>query len=233
MKKQESSTSLPENPLIIRRKRTRRLEELEDLILNFYVPYADIVDKPYSYQEQKLLVDIIEILITQLQGTSHYVDFGRRHLYRHSVDPSEYQTLCDEQKIGPCLTYFRLALDVLYPFCACSRCCCLQQLHGMLIRFFHQYGPRAIRKAYTLREQKALTQTVKLLIRQLRDTPHYRTFVKKRPVKQLPTAVRDELRNQQRDEARLQFIKISHYNPLSSKYKEIKRLSQLQEKGGD
>lgn len=204
MKKFKYNIYLPGNTLIIRRKRTRRLEELEDLVMNFYVPCADIVGKPYSYQEQNLLVDILEILITQLQGTSHYVDFGRRHLYRHSVDPSEYQTLCDEQQKGPCLTYFRLALDVLYPFCASSRFGCLQQLHGMLIRFFHQYGPRAIKKAYTLREQAALTRTIKMLICELRGTPHYRTFLKKRPVKQLPPAVRDELRNQQRDEARLQ-----------------------------
>ena len=56
------------------------LQELEEELKVYYLSYTETVDRPYSEQEQEIIVRIIKMLIRQLRGTSKFQLFSRRLL---------------------------------------------------------------------------------------------------------------------------------------------------------
>lgn len=77
--------------------RLHYLQELERFFKEFYIPYSQAVDKPYSCQERRILVRIIKLLIHQLKGTVTFHLFSGKHARRKPVDPAEDQELHNQE----------------------------------------------------------------------------------------------------------------------------------------
>ena len=56
------------------------------------------VDRPYSEQEQEIIVRIIKMLIRQLRGTSKFQLFSRRGTRRKSEDPDDVEEREERRK---------------------------------------------------------------------------------------------------------------------------------------
>lgn len=67
-------------------ERMHFLQELEEELKVYYLSYTETVDRPYSEQEQEIIVRIIKMLIRQLRGTSKFQLFSRRGTRRKSED---------------------------------------------------------------------------------------------------------------------------------------------------
>ena len=70
-------------------ERMHFLQELEEELKVYYLSYTETVDRPYSEQEQEIIVRIIKMLIRQLRGTSKFQLFSRRGTRRKSEDPEQ------------------------------------------------------------------------------------------------------------------------------------------------
>ena len=217
------------------RVRMHHLEDLSAMLSNFYLPFNRIVNAHYSYEEQTILIDIIEKLIYQLKSTSHYVVYTQKRSSDRLSDLQYDVVVNVHQAEGEKnLPSFRLTLDSEFPFSVDSRLHCLQELDGTLNLFLALNGPSVTKIPYSTHEQSVLARILKILIHQLRGTPYYQLYVQKRRPKALSPEEQLELRNQQRDEARLRVISIVRYNPLSAKYKaeKEKRMREIEEMYG-
>lgn len=65
---------------VSRISRLHFLQELEEELKVYYLSYTETVDRPYSEQEQEIIVRIIKMLIRQLRGTSKFQLFSRREV---------------------------------------------------------------------------------------------------------------------------------------------------------
>ena len=72
-------------------ERMHFLQELEEELKVYYLSYTETVDRPYSEQEQEIIVRIIKMLIRQLRGTSKFQLFSRRGTRRKSEDPDDVE----------------------------------------------------------------------------------------------------------------------------------------------
>ena len=78
-------------------ERMHFLQELEEELKVYYLSYTETVDRPYSEQEQEIIVRIIKMLIRQLRGTSKFQLFSRRGTRRKSEDPDDVEERRKEQ----------------------------------------------------------------------------------------------------------------------------------------
>lgn len=207
------------NFLVEKRMRMNRLKELREMLCNFYLPYSKRVGKDYSRQEQTLLIRIVEYLIFQLKDTPHYSKYGAKHLCDQLIVPDEWQRVRDSYQSEGSIPHFRLELDAVSPFTVSARLHCLQHLDEALVCFFYFYGPITTGESYLSREQRVLAKVIRIFVHQLRGTSGYRRYAIKRSPKSLSEAEMQELAYQKKDEVRLQFVRITLYNPLSEKYK--------------
>ena len=74
------------------------LQELEEELKVYYLSYTETVDRPYSEQEQEIIVRIIKMLIRQLRGTSKFQLFSRRGTRRTSEDPDDVEEREERRK---------------------------------------------------------------------------------------------------------------------------------------
>ena len=72
-------------------ERMHFLQELEEELKVYYLSYTETVNRPYSEQEQEIIVRIIKMLIRQLRGTSKFQLFSRRGARRKSEDPDDVE----------------------------------------------------------------------------------------------------------------------------------------------
>lgn len=113
-----------------------------------------------------------------------------------------------------------------------SRLHSLQELEERLNDFFRLY-PSPTKVSYSIQELGIIVRITKKLIRHLKGTPKFKLFAGKQKKRiRLEPAIEQELRYQKTDEARLRHIVITRYNPLSEKYKAIKK-AKLEELGKD
>ena len=78
-------------------ERMHFLQELEEGLKVYYLSYTETVDRPYSEQEQEIIVRIIKMLIRQLRGTSKFQLFSRRGTRRKSEDSDDGEERRKEQ----------------------------------------------------------------------------------------------------------------------------------------
>lgn len=113
-----------------------------------------------------------------------------------------------------------------------SRLHSLQKFEEYLDDFLSFY-PSPLKVPYSRQELSIIVRIIKKLIRHLKGTPKFKLFGgKQKKRKKLDPAIEQELRYQKTDEARLRHIVITRYNPLSEKYKAIKK-AKLEELGKD
>ena len=74
------------------------LQELEEVLKVNYLSYTETVDRPYSEQEQEIIVRIIKMRIRQLRGTSKFQLFSRRGVRRKSDDPDDVEEREERRK---------------------------------------------------------------------------------------------------------------------------------------
>ena len=104
-----------------------------------------------------------------------------------------------------------------------SRLRYLQDFESMMNNFFIPYT-QVVNEPYSMQELSILVRIIKKLIHQLYGTPKYRLFSGIRGKrKKVVSEVTQELRNQKTDEIRLNHTKLTAYNPLSEKYKALKK----------
>ncbi len=83
---------------VSRIERLYYLRELEKELQNYYLSYTQVVNMPYSEQEQEIIVRIIKLLIRQLWGTSKFQLFSRRGTRRKSEDPDDVEEREERRK---------------------------------------------------------------------------------------------------------------------------------------
>ena len=79
-------------------ERMHFLQELEEGLKVYYLSYTETVDRPYSEQEQEIIVRIIKMLIRQLRGTSKFQLFSRRGTRRKSEDSDDVEEREERRK---------------------------------------------------------------------------------------------------------------------------------------
>lgn len=79
-------------------ERMHFLLELEEELKVYYLSYTETVDRPYSEQEQEIIVRIIKLLIRQLRGTSKFQLFSRRGTRRKYEDPDDVEEREERRK---------------------------------------------------------------------------------------------------------------------------------------
>lgn len=82
---------------ISRVSRLHYLQDLEEMLNNFFIPYTQVVNEPYSMQELCIIVRIIKKLIHQLYGTSKYRLFSGKHEKHKKVSPDKTQELRNQK----------------------------------------------------------------------------------------------------------------------------------------
>lgn len=83
---------------VSRISRLHFLQELEEELKVYYLSYTETVDRPYSEQEQEIIVRIIKMLIRHLRGTSKFQLFSRRGTRRKSEDPDDVEEREEHRK---------------------------------------------------------------------------------------------------------------------------------------
>ena len=78
--------------------RVERMHFLQELEEELKVYYTETVDRPYSEQEQEIIVRIIKMLNRQLRGTSKFQLFSRRGTRRKSEDPDDVEEREERRK---------------------------------------------------------------------------------------------------------------------------------------
>ena len=194
--------------------RMRCLSVLEDVLNNFYVPFARQVSEPYSGQERKLLVSIIKLLTFRIEENLLKPYFSCTN------------SRCNFIRLLGKKNYFRLTLPPDHPFCIAARMNCLHQLADKLNCFFAcQSTPCSVREGAILRRLS------KIFIHQLRVTSQSDLFKGKHKLR-ITKEEQQELQRQKKDEQRMKHISLYRYNPLSQKYKKKKEeLLQRIERG--
>lgn len=200
-------------------QRLHYLEALEDMFSDFYLPYNKAVAKPYSDEDQNLLSGITKSMIQQLKGTSHYAAYGPGFRKWHQKNGTRPQKKNRKEQLEQC----RLVLSPIDPFSASSRLYTLKHLEEMISNFLYLCAPSVNEHSYSYHEQRIIARIIKLLMHQLRGSQYYLLFVKKRRPRKLTPEEQQESINQRKDEARLRFITLASYNPLSNKYKALKK----------
>lgn len=82
---------------ISRISRLHYLQDLEEMLNNFFIPYTQVVNEPYSMQELCIIVRIIKKFIHQLYGTSKYRLFSGKRGKHKKVSPDKTQELRNQK----------------------------------------------------------------------------------------------------------------------------------------
>ena len=192
------------------------LLSLEELLVNFYTPFARQVAQSYSLQEQEVLARIIRSLTFYMRGDVS--------------EPCSLGDRCYQITFCGLRSYFRLTLPEKDPFNVQVRFAVLCDLEKRLHCFLSN---QIENKPYSSQEQRVLKRIRKLLVHQLGKTPKYALFKQKR-ISHLTEENRMELHKQKIDETRLRIVSLYHYNPLSLKFKRLKEeyLAEVKRKYG-
>lgn len=186
-------------------KRLSRLSDVEKMLSNSYVTFFRLVDSPYSCEEQEILLQIGKLLCSLLAD-------------KHPHPCSSCRFTEDDLALWGQERFFRLEFPSEKPFSVASRLHCLRWLADRLHCFFVNEGRYG---SYSYNEKAVLHRMKKTVVHELRDTPHYDLF-KGTHVRHVSEEEKQELELQKKDEARLKWTTLSHYNPLSQKYKAVK-----------
>lgn len=205
-------------PVLNGSRRLHRLSDMEEMLTSTYEYYFCQVVYPYSSEDKEIIVRIIEMFSSGLQGVSLEVAC----------------TTCifakDDLTFWGKMEFFRIELLSKEPFSASSRSHCLRVLEKKLKCFFINESRN---RPYSCVEKQKLRRMRKLFIHELRNTDKYALFKGTR-VRRVSEEEKLELKRQKTDEMRLRFISLCRYNPQSQKYKKKKEefLRVLEEKFG-